>query len=444
MAIACGLVALILSAVFAALAYEQTRTQLLQDRQDGSQSRAYINARLLRNSLRTSRPDIPSLLTSVAGNSGSVALARVDGQWYSASVGIGPSDLPASLVNVVDGGDAGRQRIRHDGVPYVVVGVPLQASKASYFEFLPLTDIESSLDALRGRLALAAGLTAIIGAALGWYASVVVLRPLRQMSAAAVGIADGGLDTRLESAHDGDLDRFVDSFNRMADAVQERINREVRFTSDVSHELRSPVAAMLAATAVSRRPTADPTQRDEVLGELEDRIVAFHRLLDDLMEISRADAGMTDLDVEPVEIGTLVAAALDTLGRTDVPLTVAPDVPERILADKRRLGQMVMNLVTNADRYGDGATGVEVYMVAERVRIAVEDRGPGVPEHERTYIFERFARGTHSSGVDGGSGLGLSLLAEHARLHGGRVRVEDPPEGGARFVIELPVRGPTP
>ncbi len=442
MAIACGLVALLLSGILATLAYQQTRAQLLHDRQDSALSRAYINARLLRNSLRTSRPDVPTVLAAAAGNSGSVAIAKVDGQWFSDSVGIGSSEIPASLAEVVAGGDAGRQRVRVDGQLYVVAGVPLPASSASYFEFVPMSDIEASLQALRGQLALLAALTALIGAALGWYVSVAVLRPLRQMASAAEDIAGGSADTRLAPTGDHDLWRFVDAFNRMADAVQERLDREVRFTSDVAHELRSPVAAMLAAVAVARRQAAEQPGTDEVLGELEGRVMSFHLLLDDLMEISRADAGMARLDAEEVDVGRLVVAALDTMGRGSVPVVVDADVPNPIVADKRRLGQMVMNLVTNADRYAGGASRVHVERAGACVRIAVEDHGPGVPDHERTYIFERFARGAGAASVEGGSGLGLSLVAEHARLHGGRVGLEEPADGGSRFVIELPVAGP--
>ena len=115
----------------------------------------------------------------------------------------------------------------------------------------------------------------------------------------------------------------------------------------------------------------------------------------------------------------------------------------RILADKRRMERVVANLLDNADKYADGATGVRVELEDGRVRIVVEDEGPGVPDEVRETIFERFARGTEAGRrtMDRGVGLGLALVTEHVRLHGGRVWVADREDGrpGAAFVVELPV-----
>jgi len=117
-----------------------------------------------------------------------------------------------------------------------------------------------------------------------------------------------------------------------------------------------------------------------------------------------------------------------------------------VAADKRRLERVIANLVENAANYGGGANRVQVERDGATLRISVEDEGPGVPPEERDAVFERFFRGSASgrrrSGGQG-SGLGLALVAEHVRLHGGRVWVEDRPGGpGARFVVELPLAGP--
>ncbi|HVF32764.1 MAG TPA: HAMP domain-containing sensor histidine kinase, partial [Acidimicrobiales bacterium] len=111
------------------------------------------------------------------------------------------------------------------------------------------------------------------------------------------------------------------------------------------------------------------------------------------------------------------------------------------LGDKRRLERVLVNLVENAAAYGGGATKVEVGRRNGHVHVVVEDRGSGVPAAERTKVFERFFRGSAAGrrGAGGGSGLGLALVVEHVRLHGGTVWVEDGPGGlGARFVVELP------
>jgi signal transduction histidine kinase len=217
----------------------------------------------------------------------------------------------------------------------------------------------------------------------------------------------------------------------------------VRFTSDVNHELRAPVAAMFSTLSVARRHQDDPKAAARAIDELEGRVRDLYKLVEDLLEISRAEAGVAQLQVEAVDLVGLTAALLERLRKSDVPLEVAEGVPATIRADKRRVGQMLQNLLDNADHYAGGATRVEISSRKHTVRIAVEDHGPGVAAHQRSFIFERFARG--DAAIDraaGGTGLGLALVAEHVALHGGRVDLEDRPGGGARFVIELPVDQP--
>ncbi|HIM85820.1 MAG TPA: ATP-binding protein [Acidimicrobiia bacterium] len=129
-------------------------------------------------------------------------------------------------------------------------------------------------------------------------------------------------------------------------------------------------------------------------------------------------------------------------GSADVTLQLPPGAEHLVInADKRRLARVIANLLDNASRYGGGPTSIAVESDDTHLRISVEDSGPGIPEVERTAIFERFSRGSAGGRRGGGSGLGLSLVIEDVRLHGGRVWVEDRPDGlsGARFVFELPL-----
>ena len=433
------LIALALSVTLALLAYQLTRNALVDDRQHRATTQAYLNARLLRGSLRAAQADVGAILSSLEGNSGSSAMAMVDARWYAGSVGYGPDDLPSSLAAAVAEGETGSQTARVDDTPHVVVGVPIAEFDARYFELVPLDDIDDALADLARGLTAAALLATLAGAVAGWYASGRVLRPLGRMADAAGEIAAGDLRARVDALGDPDLEPLQNSFNRMADSVQERIEREHRFTSDVSHEVRSPVAAMLSAIQIARRRRDDPVAVDDALGQLEDRTRAFHQLVVDLLEISRVDAGVAELDAEPVDLRALAAAVLADADRGDTPVETDPAVPRTIMADRRRLGRMLINLVENADRYGGGVTCIRLTADADVVRIAVEDDGPGVPEHERRHVFGRFARGeTARNGPTSGTGLGLALVAEHARLHGGRVWVEEARAGGARVVIELP------
>jgi signal transduction histidine kinase len=163
----------------------------------------------------------------------------------------------------------------------------------------------------------------------------------------------------------------------------------------------------------------------------------------DLLEISRFDAGVARLAVEDVRVDELVGHAVPK-ERTEL-LDVDRDAAGLVIrADKRRLERVVTNLLTNAEVHGGGAVRVGVRRVDGTVHLEVDDAGAGVPADDRERVFERFARGAAAgrrSGSGGdGVGLGLALVSEHVRLHHGRVWVEDRPGGGARFVVELPAK----
>ncbi len=173
----------------------------------------------------------------------------------------------------------------------------------------------------------------------------------------------------------------------------------------------------------------------------------LRHLVEDLLELSRADAGVDELELAPVVLGEFLEHAVNPY-RPDGARFVIDDelARSRVFVDKRRLERVLANLVTNAETHGGGLRQVVVTKRDEFLRIEVDDRGGGVDPSERAAVFTRFYRGRASGrrASDGGSGLGLALVAEHVRLHGGRVAVVDagPPGSGARFVIEVPWRAP--
>jgi signal transduction histidine kinase len=274
------------------------------------------------------------------------------------------------------------------------------------------------------------------------------MRPVAEVAQAAAAMAGGRLDTRLPDLHDVDLATLTSSFNSMAGALQTRIERDARFASDVSHELRSPLTTLATTVGVlAARREELPERARAALDLLTADVERFQRLVEDLLEISRYDAGVADLHLEDVHLTELVMRAVASVGGP--PVELGPGAIGDGLAiqvDKRRMTQVIKNLVENAARYGGGATRVIVDAGHYVARVAVDDEGPGVAPTEREAIFERFFRGSAAGqrrGGGQGSGLGLSLVSEHVRLHGGRVWVEDNPAGtGARFIVEIPLVGP--
>jgi signal transduction histidine kinase len=302
-----------------------------------------------------------------------------------------------------------------------------------------------------------------------------VLRPLAEISEVASDIASGKLDARLaysEWADDPDLAPIVASFNGMVSEMQSRIDRDARFASDVSHELRSPLTTFNATVEVLRNARDDLPERAQLaLDLLGSDLERFTQLVEDLLEISRFDAGAVRLEVDDVAIVETVRMAVRTLSPEPIAVEADPGLEGLIiLCDKRRLVRVLANFIDNAAKYADGATRVLVEQApndneppeepeserpdraeriehADRIRVEVEDAGPGIPEADRERIFDRFNRGGQggSRGSDLGVGLGLALAAEHARIQGGSVWVEGRPDGrsGSRFVIELPIVEPS-
>lgn len=429
--------ALIISAGLAIFSYELTRSYLLDRRGSSARQEAYANARVVRDALEVNPLDVRAALAQARTGSNRVVM-RVGRQWFGTSVGVGRDEVPASLRRLVGGGTAGTQNTTLASVPQVTVGLPLPAVNGSYFEFTPNQDLDQTLILLARALVVAAVGVTVIGAVIGWYAAGRVLRPVRRMAVIAGGIREGALDERLDAEGDSDLEPLVDSFNAMVAGLRRRIEREARFASDVSHELRTPLATMGAALNIARRRQSTEAA-ESAFDALDAELQRFTRLVVDLLEISRLDAGVETPLRREVVPETLVREVLESTQRHDVSVAVEPSAPRTVLVDRRRVAQVLTNLLDNADAYGDGARSVLVGGTETSLLVAVDDAGPGVPAEEREYIFHRFGRGSSSESKPG-TGLGLALVVEHLRLEGGRVWVADSPQGGARFVIEIPRR----
>lgn len=452
------IVAFTLGATVAALVlvistYGLTRSEILQQRQSASSAQFFANARQVQASLRSEDTDFNVLLESLPSEAGSRSIVRTGPQtWWSPS--LSPADLPVAIISATaTQPDALMLRYRDpQGTPLLSFGLALRPGETSrldevsYFEVVPLADIAATLDTLRWILGGGAAATVLIGLAIGIWASRRFLRPLGDLAAAASSISQGKLDTRVTDSQDPDLAPIVASFNDMAASLERRVERDARFASDVSHELRSPLQTLRSSISVLENRRAELSERgQEALTLLASDVDRFERMVQDLLAISQADAQPAQSSATPVNMANLTREVADSLGAG--PALCEPDDPTDtlVLGDPRRLTQVVDNLIRNAQKYADGVTEILIETLPgddSAVRVVVEDRGPGVPPSERERIFERFARGTagRRAGDRPGAGLGLALVAEHVRTHGGKAWVEPRRDGkgGARFVVELP------
>lgn len=451
-----GASALVLGVLVSTITYYSTRSSIVGQYVTAAESTALDNGAVVHADLyaHMSGPLIVNNIDQATSDSSSLLYSRETsaspfGWSFTGRLSIlNPDNLPKSLLSTVFAGERAEQIfvLPSNGEVYVGIGQPISGpfGMSHYFEVFPMTQPQNTLRSLLSALIGAAVLTTLIGLLLGRWAARRALRPLREVSEVARQISEGQIDARIETASQSDLVTLTESFNRMVDLLQDRLEREARFASDVSHELRSPLTTLGSSISVlESRDEQLPERSRQAVALLSQEIRRFQRMVGDLLEISRIDSGFADFQRDEVFIVELVRQAVARVASTPPPVEVDESVNDWIVAaDKRRFERAIANLIDNANRYAGGATRVLVRRGRPGfVRVVVEDQGPGIPEADRQRVFDRFARVATTAGArgaGGGTGLGLALVAEHIRLHGGTIWIEPNAPSGSRFVIELP------
>lgn len=430
--------------ILSVVTFAATRSYLLEKATSSARTQAIANAQLVRSLVGNSRADAGEVVTNLRTEAGGYAVLHLGTEdlfYAQAPLRFTQSNLPPSFVRNAINGVSGVQRVEFNGRPFEAVAVSIPVIEATYFEVFPIDDVADTLGTIRSTLIAAVLGITIVAGLIGFLLSGNVLLPLRRVTAAAKTIAEGALETRLESERDPDLQRLVESFNGMADAVQERIEREERFASDVSHELRSPITSLGAAVGVLQARADDFSERNrQAIDIIAAQIRRFDRTVLDLLELSRLDARAGQDQLEELHLASLVERIAARHGYGDVLVVSDLGTDDVVLVDKRRVERILVNLLDNARDHAGGASDILLSSNDDYLLLIVDDDGPGVGVSERLRIFERFARGTASRNSIG-SGLGLAIVAEHARAVGGRAFVETSPSGGARFIVTIPRMG---
>jgi two-component system, OmpR family, sensor histidine kinase MtrB len=392
------------------------------------------------------------------------------------SPGLETSSVPRDLEDHFLGGSSSTAwtytTIRTNGsgdlesrVPGVVVGseitLPADGRKYVLYFLYPMSDEQDTLGLVNRALLAAGALLLLLMAASAWLVARHVVTPIRMARQVAERITDGQLQERLVVHGEDDLGRLALSFNQMADALQRQIRQledlsrlQRRFTSDVSHELRTPLTTVRMATDMlyDARDSFDPaaSRAAELLQTELDR---FERLLTDLLEISRFDAGAAALETEDVDLvevsRQVVDAARPLAAKRGLEIRViAPETPCLAEVDVRRVERILRNLVTNAIDHaappGDHPGGDVLVQVAaddSSAAVSVRDFGVGLAPGESAMVFNRFWRADPARArTSGGTGLGLAIALEDAALHGGWLQAWGQPGHGAVFRLTLPRR----
>ena len=349
----------------------------------------------------------------------------------------------------------------------LVVGAPIRVNESevgaqqAYF-FYPLNFQEETLAKLRNFLLIVgAGLLAAV-VILAAISIGRVLKPIQRARDVAEEIAAGNLAARIPQAtSQDDFGKLADSFNRMTDNLAQKIGElehvgslQARFVSDVSHELRTPLATVrMAADYIHAARTGLPPDAQRAAVLLERELERFENLLEDLLEISRFDAGVINLEPVEVDVGGLLDEVVDALDpiahgrKVDVGLEIDRSQGHPLVAaDPRRLDRVFSNLVKNAIEHTvEGDVRIWVGRRARDVVVTVADEGEGIPAEDLPHIFERFYRAdVHRARTLGGTGLGLAIALENVNLHRGSIDVQSEVGRGSTFTVTLPAIDPKP
>ena len=281
-----------------------------------------------------------------------------------------------------------------------------------------------------------------------WWLAGSAVRPVHEITEQATRIAPGTLNQRiLAHADTNEYRGLVQVLNRMLERLDLAFRNQRRLTTDVSHELRTPLTALRGEIEVALRAERTPRDYQKVLHSALEEIDRLTELSEDLLLITRAEAGLLTPQRDTTDVNLLVEDALAPLRTRVVERELTIDLRlarEAALAtiDAELVGRLVHQLLDNATKFTPPGGTIRVVTTpldgADGVYLSVEDTGPGIPRDELPNVFQPFYRADQARSRGTGSGLGLAMAAAIARLHGGAIRASNVSGGGARFEVELP------
>jgi two-component system OmpR family sensor kinase len=307
----------------------------------------------------------------------------------------------------------------------------------------------SDLAAMR-RLALwltVAGATVLVlGLAGGWWGATRAIRPVDEISATAVRIADGDLSQRISAADtDSELGRLAGVLNSTFARLEAAFAQQAQFTSDASHELRTPVSVILTQTQTAlSRERSSPEYR-EALEACERAARRMKALTESLLELARLDAGQAPMQKQRFDLPAAIKDWTELLRplAAERGIQIHCDVPPmECFGDAERIGQVVTNLLTNAIHFNreQGEVRLSARTENDAVLLTVADTGQGIPAEDLPHLFERFYRVDKSrSRIQGRNGLGLAICKAIVGAHGGTIEVSSQPGAGSTFTVRLPL-----
>jgi two-component system sensor histidine kinase MtrB len=369
------------------------------------------------------------------------AILLEGGDRFASDGSVDPA-IPPAMRALVGQGRLAFDRLSVASAPSLAVGGRPAGTDAELYLLFSEASLRRDLSELGTVLVLGWVAVLVVSTAVGWTVGRRTLSPVAEAGRAARAFAEGLLETRLPETED-EFGAWATSFNEMAEALEAKIHalteaqaRERRFTSDVAHELRTPLTALVSEAAILAEGLDRlPPELRRPAELLVVDVARLRRLVEDLMEISRLDAGREVERSEPVDLAALVGATIRSRGWDDRVAVRAQ--PLQIVSDRRRVERIVANLVGNAVEHGGRGVEVRVEARPGGAAVVVSDLGPGIAPEHLPHLFERFYKADRARSSSG-SGLGLPIALENAELLGGRIDVESRPGRGSVFTLVLP------
>jgi two-component system sensor histidine kinase MprB len=323
------------------------------------------------------------------------------------------------------------------GTPSAVLTTPLAPGLAlQVAQSLGTTDLE--VTSVGATLTVLSAIAIAVATLVGWAVARAGLAPVTRLASVAEQVtATGDPGSRVQVGRRQDeLGRLAASFNSMLSALQQSLTAQRRLVSDASHELRTPLASMrLNVDLLNEHPDMPAAERQEVLARVVDQVAELSRLVADVTELARGEAPSADWG--PVRLDEVAASALEAARRDWPKAEFSADLESCVVeGSAERLRVAVRNLLDNAVKFGPPEGPVLVRLASGS--LTVRDHGPGISPGDMPHVFDRFYRSLSARAVPG-SGLGLAVVREIARGHGGTVEAESALGGGTLIRLTLPV-----
>ncbi|MHA7304438.1 sensor histidine kinase [Arthrobacter sp. TMN-49] len=479
LAVCCALIAVVCVVVTGAVMYSSARNNILQAEQDRLFDEFSVTAEKATEPMECNPADCASLtdedvrIWAESGSRGPIQLTPADGIDFGAYAQM--HMIPQSFQRQVTSSDRvtwlrERQGLNYRfliGAPVTLTLVPVKDAQnppgsgaaqtgpettasrtvqAIMYASYPLDKQQQQIDSLAASTIWLVAVMAMVATLTGVLLARWIARPVRQLRTAVdkLDASAGKLDVNVRGV--AELTGLVEAFNaanhRLQGTLAELTAKEAasqRFVADVSHEIRTPVTAMVAMADVLEHGGGDPETVQEAAAVTARAARRMHRLTEDLLEISRFDAAQNTVHAEKFEVAAQLQQLLEARGLEHcVEVDIQGALP--FVTDPRRFELIVANLLTNAMAHGGTPIGVRAHRDGEHLVVEVTDCGPGVSAESAQHLFERFYK-TDTSRHRGGTGLGLSIALENARLLGGTLELRSHGDPTV-FAVRLPPRTP--